>query len=355
MSSSIKNQAKTHKHTLSATYANYMIRFAKTRGITTEQLLLSTGLVASDLHEQNARIAAWQQATLLKNLLKLTNDPSISIEIGLASNLTKAGFISHGLMSCATLGDAIELGRRFIQIQIPFFELDFDLEGETAIITVKEAIPLLHFRSFTIENFLIEVSEIFRSLQIGKAESIKSQKTNLHLYFDYPEPNYFATYKDRLPHLHFNQPANQFRFPAKLLDLPIHTANPAMTELVISQGESTLEQLGYTKNWLDRVRILLVCRDGQYPTLPRIAQHLNMSERTLKRKLAELNISFLALLNAVRLKDAYYLLQNTTLKLDEVGLRVGYQDPANFTRAFRSWTGETPSQYRTEYRKSLKK
>ncbi|WP_410211904.1 AraC family transcriptional regulator ligand-binding domain-containing protein [Aquirhabdus sp.] len=330
---------------LAATYASYMLRLAESRGIKAEQLLAHTDLIASTLLQPQARIFAWQQAIIVHNLLKLTHDPSLAIEIGLRSNLTKAGFIGYGLMSCATLRDAIELGTRFLPTQVPFFKLGFDIQDEMAVVTVEEAFPLWHFRTFAIENFLIEVSEIFRSLLVGQYAPGKYQQ--LQLYFDYPEPDYFAAYKDRLPKLYFNQAANQFRFSAHMLDQSISTANPAMAQLVISQGESELARLGLTENWLDRVRALLECQAGQYPDLPSIAAQLHLSERTFKRKLAEQNLSFSELLESVMLRDAYALLQSSALSIDEVSQRLGYQDRSNFTRAFKRWTGQTPSEYRT--------
>lgn len=332
------------KKTLSATYASYMLHLAESRGLNVEEILHNSNLKAEEIHQQQARICTWQQAIIVENLIRLSKDPSIGIDIGLRSNLTKAGFIGYGLMSCATLRDAIALGRRFLPIQIPFFKLDFEIKEDMAVVTVQEVVPLLKLRRFAIENFLIEVSEIFRSLLIVHTQPDKYEQ--LQLYFDYPEPDYFAPYKARLPQLHFSQVANQFRFPARLLDKSIHTANPAMTELVMKQGESELARLGLIENWFDCLQALLVCQQGRYPDLPSIALQLHMSERTLKRKLAEQALSFSTLLENVRRRDAYLLLADDSLTVYDIALRLGYQDRANFSRAFRRWTGETPTAYR---------
>ncbi len=333
--------------TLSATYASYMLRLAENRGISAENLLQNTDLAAAQIHQQNARISSWQQAYIVENLIRLSNDPGIAIEIGLRSNLTKAGFIGYGLMSCSTLREAIELGRRFLPIQLPFFKLEFATEGDMAVVTVKEVLPLLRLRHFAIENFLIEVSEIFRGLLLAHTKPDKYEL--LELYFDYAEPDYFAPYKARLPKLHFSQPANQFRFPARLLDKPIHTANPAMTQLVVQQGVSEMARLGLLEDWMDRLQALLVCQQQRYPDLPALAAQLHMSERTLKRKLAERGLSFSSMLEEVMKRDAMTLLNDASLSVQDIAMRLGYQDRANFTRAFRRWTGQTPSDYRQQH------
>jgi AraC-like DNA-binding protein len=246
-------------------------------------------------------------------------------------------------MSCASLRDAIELGIRFLALQAPVFKLDFTVEQSMAIVTLKEQVPLQK-REFAVVNFLIEVAEIFRSLLIMNTRPDRYEV--LHLYFDFPEPDYFTPYKDRLPQLHFNQAANQFRFPASLLNQPIHSSNPAVVQLAITQGESELARLGLMENWLDRVKALIVCSQGKYPDLPMLASQLYLSERTLKRKLAELGLTFSEMLDEVRKRDACKLLEETNLTVDEVALRLGFQDRSNFTRAFRRWMGTPPSQYR---------
>ena len=85
--------------------------------------------------------------------------------------------------------------------------------------------------------------------------------------------------------------------------------------------------------------------DG-YPTLEDISQRLNMTTRTLRRKLEEEGTNFKALLEEAKRRDAIQLLDDRNLEIQRVANLLGYQDPANFTRAFRQWTGQTPSQYR---------
>ena len=86
-------------------------------------------------------------------------------------------------------------------------------------------------------------------------------------------------------------------------------------------------------------------REG-YPSLEDISQRLNMTTRTLRRKLDEEGTNFKVLLEEAKRRDAIQLLDDRNLEIQRVATLLGYQDPANFTRAFRQWTGQTPSQYR---------
>ncbi|HMY82724.1 MAG TPA: helix-turn-helix transcriptional regulator, partial [Agitococcus sp.] len=64
-------------------------------------------------------------------------------------------------------------------------------------------------------------------------------------------------------------------------------------------------------------------------------------------RLQQAGLGFQQLLDEARKRDAIKLLQNTSLTIEQIALRLGYTDPANFTRAFKKWTGDTPSKYRS--------
>jgi AraC-like DNA-binding protein len=94
------------------------------------------------------------------------------------------------------------------------------------------------------------------------------------------------------------------------------------------------------------VRAVLASADDGYPDLDAVALRLSMSSRTLKRRLGEQGFGFRKLLDEVRLRDSVRLLRDTSLSVEQVALRVGYTAPGNFIRAFRGWTGTTPSAFR---------
>lgn len=74
------------------------------------------------------------------------------------------------------------------------------------------------------------------------------------------------------------------------------------------------------------------------------AMIVGMSVRTLQRRLATKGVSYSELVDEVRLASALALIEDRTLKFSEIARRLGYADAANFDRAFRRWTGFSPSQ-----------
>ena len=73
-----------------------------------------------------------------------------------------------------------------------------------------------------------------------------------------------------------------------------------------------------------------------------------MSSRTLRRRLTEHNLTFEALLEQVRRGRTLNLLANPGLSIERITEEVGYSDVRSFRRAFRRWTGMSPSAFRNE-------
>lgn len=76
------------------------------------------------------------------------------------------------------------------------------------------------------------------------------------------------------------------------------------------------------------------------------AETTHMSERSLQRRLGECGVSFTQLLEQVRFDSAQRLLRNPAIKIVEISNELGYTDSANFTRAFRRWSGLSPQAFR---------
>lgn len=82
------------------------------------------------------------------------------------------------------------------------------------------------------------------------------------------------------------------------------------------------------------------------PSMTRLAESIHISNRTLQRRLEEEGLSYSRLVEEVRFEKATALLADPAVKVREIAHVLGYRDPANFTRAFRSWTGISPAEYR---------
>ena len=101
---------------------------------------------------------------------------------------------------------------------------------------------------------------------------------------------------------------------------------------------------------IDPVRAIRMAIQGLIPErrsqIGSAASAVGMSVRTLQRRLAETGVSYSDIVDEVRLSSALTLIDDRSVKLSEIARQLGYADAANFDRAFRRWTGFSPSQVR---------
>lgn len=83
------------------------------------------------------------------------------------------------------------------------------------------------------------------------------------------------------------------------------------------------------------------------PELPIAAEIACMSERSFQRRLTECGLSFTRLVDEARFESARRLLADRSIKIAEISAELGYTDSANFTRAFRRWSGMPPQVFRS--------
>ena len=94
----------------------------------------------------------------------------------------------------------------------------------------------------------------------------------------------------------------------------------------------------------------LICEGKAH--IEHVAFFAGMSKRTLQRRLAESGTGYSKLVDEVRFARAIELIDNPSTRLADIAHELGYSDLANFDRAFRRWTGLSPSHFRMMDRQS---
>jgi AraC-like DNA-binding protein len=85
---------------------------------------------------------------------------------------------------------------------------------------------------------------------------------------------------------------------------------------------------------------------GGIPKIRSVAEAVGVNVRTLQRRLSDMDTTFSAVIDTVQMRRAVQLLEQDDYSLVEIAHQLGYTDQANFTRAFRRWTGLPPGMYR---------
>ena len=101
-------------------------------------------------------------------------------------------------------------------------------------------------------------------------------------------------------------------------------------------------------SFVDQVRMLILARPGYFPDVDYVAEKMELSTRTLRRRLKNEGTSFRDLLEEIRYGLAREYLTDTDLPMDEISSLLGYTESGNFSHAFRRWAGIAPSAWRQQ-------
>jgi AraC-like DNA-binding protein len=132
------------------------------------------------------------------------------------------------------------------------------------------------------------------------------------------------------------------------LDTPMPLRDAETSTLCQQQCQLLLARMSKSSGFVDQVRQLIVARPGYFPDIDYVAERLNMTSRTLRRRLTDENSSYQQILAEVRYQLACEYLGTSSLPLEEVSVLLGYSTPGNFSHAFKRWHGSSPRQYRQE-------
>jgi AraC-like DNA-binding protein len=145
--------------------------------------------------------------------------------------------------------------------------------------------------------------------------------------------------------------SNAMIFRAEDADCPFITRNAELLDMLAPQFDQELKARRTKGTFSELVRDAIQQKLTEHrPTIDDIARDLHVSSRTLQRKLQDAGSSYQRVLDEARHEMARYYLGNSVLELNEAAYLLGYEDSNSFVRAFRSWEGVPPGQWRSERR-----
>ena len=163
----------------------------------------------------------------------------------------------------------------------------------------------------------------------------------------YARPAYSQAYRDffRCP-VRFNARAHRMGFDPTMLTDPVPGYDPVSCRAVRAQLLGLLVQPAARHELVETLTSSLRISVDAPPRQRELAQAVNVSDRTLRRRLSQQDTSFSALRDSARYDQARELLTHSTQTVAQVAQALGYSDPRAFRRAFKRWSGQVPTALR---------
>lgn len=146
----------------------------------------------------------------------------------------------------------------------------------------------------------------------------------------------------------FGAPISSMRLPRQVWSAPLRSTNPRLREALERHAAELVAELASPQpEVVAAVRRVVTERVKQgEPTLDVVAKMLATTPRTLQRRLQSVGIVYQELVDDVRAGLARRCLDDERLSIVEVAFLLGYSDASAFGRAFKRWTGKTPTDWR---------
>ena len=325
-----------------ATYPRAFMEAAIDSGASREQLLQVAGITPGQIDDPAGRLSLHDTWKLGAAALSLSGDGSLGFASGDRMPLTAHGNLGYALMCAGTPREAIAILERF-----------WHLRGRGAQLMVSESEDRL-FMELVLELSAPDalrdmlMSSMLTSMYRGIEFLIPQLPEQRQIWLYGEEPAGFDRWRSRLPTVCFGMPQAGISLAGdiSLLDQPLPTANPEALTLALAQCERESALVDDADDTLRRARAALVLGAEGYPSPEALADSLHLTPRTLRRRLQEQGYSYQQLLEAARRRDSCQMLADPDLEIGRIGEALGYGDPANFTRAFKAWTGLSPREWR---------
>lgn len=308
--------------------------------------LRGTAIAPALLDDPHGEIEAAQEFRVIANLLEALGargigDIELALKAGARYHLTTMGIWGFAMASSATLGSAVQVGLRYLDLtySVNRVWLDTGVSTVTLVIDERSAPPRLSqfvvlrdmAAIMTLNRELLAAPVLPRSVQLRFPENAETTPQLRDMFGCVPT---------------FDGPRSHLEFDQRLFAEPLPQANELMRQSCEDQCRALLARRRGRAGVAGRVRDRLLRNPGQMPDMDAIARELNMTSRHLRRLLTAEGTSYRALADEVRQALAEELLSTARMKMDEVAERLGYAERASFTHAFKRWKGVSPSAFR---------
>ncbi|MGZ0703351.1 AraC family transcriptional regulator [Pseudomonas piscis] len=315
-------------------------------GVPDTVILQGAGKLPDTLTDPDAAITMEQELVVFDNARRAIPEPHLGLLIGSSMPISTLGLLGYALLVAPTLAEALDAGLRF----------PIQLASQFAPAMVRQGSEL-HFVGHDCHGFFEGYgffSDVFLSASLRVIrDCLQSSTEPFTAHFKHPAPIEQAPYRQLFGgDIHFSSPCDSLQLPAALLTRRLPLADPisyqAMLRLTHSR-EQALQAIGGS-GVAREVAALLKSDLQHYSDLYTVAQALNVSERTLRRRLAEHKVSFKHLHNSARHQLANQLLSATHLPLDAISQQLGFATSSSFVHAYRKWAGVSPGRFRRSLR-----
>ena len=313
-------------------------------GVDTDRVLALAG-VARDHLDPKGRSAISVDVPLWNAAVEVSGDPAIGLRAGKHISFAALGGYGYLLRNSETFAQLLERAREYIRLIDDVCLLETRIEGER-VITRMSRTGGYPMPPQSIDCAFAAITSVSRELAGPGFRHTCVRIANRSAIAPALYEEYFGC-RVELEAAHHELEAS-----AQWLTQRPQSADTVLGAVLEEHAQSLLESLPTEVDGLlqlARTKLMALLEAGE-PGLGALARAMHMSERTLRRRLADRGTCYQVLLEDLRATQARRLVGHGEDSAECIAQRLGFSDTSSFFHAFKRWTGQTPAQYRRSLR-----
>lgn len=313
-------------------------------GFDSARVLGKCGIDAADeLKEDGPWMPVEMFDCMMAAAIEETGDESFGLVAGRSIALMKYGAITPLALFTASLRQLLGDITRFAVLVLEQSEIELVETRDSARLVLHPVVREGASGRFRMEMVATSAMQMLRFTGAGA--------TDIHhvdLPYELPDGMQQRYTAALGPRIRFGQKACAISFNPALLDAPMPSHDPIAYVTARTRVESLLTAMRAGSDLADQVRQWLLKAFPRLPSVAETAEHLGMSERSFRRQLNALGLTHADLAQECQRMTAERLLAEGKLPLKQIAEALGFSSVHSFHRAFRRWSGATPSAWREQ-------
>ncbi|MDH5426388.1 MAG: AraC family transcriptional regulator [Gammaproteobacteria bacterium] len=249
------------------------------------------------------------------------------------------GVLAYSTCTAASLKDAINFGYDVLHKTSNVLSIKVTCNNDECTFTIypfstdEETSTFIdfHMANFTKLNRL-EIDKNFRPIRLELQHATPNDIDTYNKWFNCP--------------VLFNQKNNALIFSADIINAPLNNSDPVLNSVLKPYSDSILKLTKENHTVADQVSIAIThLLPLKKHTIDNVSRLVGIPTRSLQNELQKEEKSFQHILDNTRMEYALNMLKASNVKLSSVAEELGFSDVSSFSRAFKRWTGKSPSQY----------
>ena len=310
-------------------------------GLDTDQILAAAGVDRATVQDPDGRIPTHQVQALWRKAYELSDDPDLALHAIEVLPFGAYRVLDFLAWNAPTVGDALAKVSDYFPLINSEVRLPVSMgDGHVSFGVESPSNPDMITRPYAEYT----LAAVFLRTRFNMHEPYRLTRVE----FSHQKPASIREHERifNCP-VTFGADACRMVIARAVWDTPRTGADPMLFSVLDTHAQKLLGQLPDDTSVLGRVREAIGSElRGGDPSLESIARRLAMSPRTLQRRLSEHDVVFNDVLDSMRFGAAKSYLAQGDIAGTEVAYLLGFAEQSSFNRAFKRWSGQTPSEYR---------